>query len=148
MGKKTLTRFMIQHHTEFFPVERKKLICVFISACLFVMCLSGVSSFNNSFINKGDNSSLQSIWFIPRVDHVVFMGLKRSTRHIFYQVLLVCCHLSFHKLFILMCHHFISDWCGRHIWAYSTIVRIILHHFRFCKMEGNKTLCSSVESFR
>ena len=43
---------MIQHHTEFFSVERKKLIWVFISVCLFVICLSGASSFNNSFTNK------------------------------------------------------------------------------------------------
>jgi len=50
--EKTLMRFMIQHHTDFFPVERKKLIWVFISACLFVICLSGVSSSNNSFTNK------------------------------------------------------------------------------------------------
>jgi hypothetical protein len=50
--EKTLTRFMIQHHNEFLPVERKKLIWVFISACLIVICFSGLSSFNNSFVNK------------------------------------------------------------------------------------------------
>lgn len=51
--KKTLTRLMIQHHTEFFPVERKKLIWIFINACLIIRCFSDVSSFNNTFINKG-----------------------------------------------------------------------------------------------
>jgi hypothetical protein len=51
--KKTLTRFMIQHHTEFLSLERKKLIWVFVSAFIIVICFSGLSSFNNSFINKG-----------------------------------------------------------------------------------------------
>jgi hypothetical protein len=43
---------MTQHHTEFFPVERKKLVGMCISTCLVIILFSGVCSFNNSLINK------------------------------------------------------------------------------------------------
>jgi len=122
--KKTLAKFMTQQVAEFFPVERKKLIWVFISACLFVIYLSGVSSFNNSFINKERIILTAQHMVHSRLDHVVFMDVKMSTRH-FYQVLLCVLSLIISQTF----HTYVSPFHQWLVWeAHLGLQYHSMHH--------------------
>jgi hypothetical protein len=132
------------HSAEFLPVERKKLIRVFISACVIVICFSGLSSFNNSFINKGR--------IILTAKHLVhFLGrygiyeCEKGHQTYFSSCTSVCVVTHHFTNFSYLCIT-ISSVTGFGSTFGPTVPGDISYSTtRFCRMEGNKKLYCSIE---